>query len=150
MCKAFMEILFYFIVRRIFALNSKFRNKNDLLCARRDFNEKNCGVSTYYKGMFKPQISSIFHFDWVSDGWMAHMLGVKIIAILFKFPLLRHFPLALWHCLSFSLRTKIMAQRISILSLTCFSMTSLLTHTVAHFTRPSFRPKTNYQTLKTF
>ena len=68
MCKAFMEILFYFIVRRIFALNSKFRNKNDLLCARRDFNEKNCGVSTYYKGMFKPQISSIFHFDWVSDG----------------------------------------------------------------------------------
>ena len=30
------------------------------------------------------------------------------------------------------------------------SMTSLLTHTVAHSTRPSFRPKTNYQPLKKF
>ena len=29
-------------------------------------------------------------------------------------------------------------------------MTSLLTHTVAHSTRPSFRPKTNNQPLKTF
>ena len=29
-----------------------------------------------------------------------------------------------------------------------FSMTSLLTHTVAHFTRPSFRPKINNQPLK--
>ena len=117
MCKAFVEILFYFIERRIFAKNSKCCNKNDLLCARRDFNEKNCCVSTYYKGMFKPQISSLFHFDWVSDGWMAHMLGVKIIAIFIKFPLLKYFPLALWHCLSFSLRTKIVSQRISILSL---------------------------------
>ena len=30
------------------------------------------------------------------------------------------------------------------------SMTSLLTHTVAHSTRHSFRPKTNYQPLKKF
>ena len=30
------------------------------------------------------------------------------------------------------------------------SMTSLLTHTVAHFTRPSFRPKTNNQPIKKF
>ena len=30
------------------------------------------------------------------------------------------------------------------------SMTSLLTHTVAHSTRPSFRPKTNNQPLKMF
>ena len=30
------------------------------------------------------------------------------------------------------------------------SMTSLLTHTVAHSTRPSFRPKTNNQPLKKF
>ena len=30
------------------------------------------------------------------------------------------------------------------------SMTSLLTHTVAHFIRSSFRPKTNNQTLKKF
>ena len=31
-----------------------------------------------------------------------------------------------------------------------FSMTSLLTHTVAHSTRPSFRPKTNNQPIKKF
>ena len=30
------------------------------------------------------------------------------------------------------------------------SMTTLLTHTVAHSTKPSFRPKTNNQTLKKF
>ena len=30
------------------------------------------------------------------------------------------------------------------------SMTSLLTHTVAHSTRPSFRPKTNNQTIKKY
>jgi hypothetical protein len=32
----------------------------------------------------------------------------------------------------------------------CTSMTSLLMHTVAHFTRPSFRPKTNNQPLKKY
>ena len=31
----------------------------------------------YDKWNFKPQISSIFHFDWVSDGRMAHVLGVN-------------------------------------------------------------------------
>ena len=31
---------------------------------------------------------------------------------------------------------------------TYFSMTTLLTHTVAHSTKPSFRPKTNNQPLK--
>ena len=30
------------------------------------------------------------------------------------------------------------------------SMTTLLMHTVAHFTKPSFRPKTNNQPLKKF
>ena len=33
----------------------------------------------YDKGNFMPQISSIFHFDWASDGQMAHLLGVKIV-----------------------------------------------------------------------
>ena len=33
---------------------------------------------------------------------------------------------------------------------TFFSMTTLLTHTVAHSTKPSFRPKTNNQPLKKF
>ena len=34
-------------------------------------------ISTYDKWNVKPQISSIFHFDPVSDGRMAHVLGVK-------------------------------------------------------------------------
>ena len=34
-------------------------------------------VSTYDKWNFKPQISSIFHFDLASDGRMAHVLSVK-------------------------------------------------------------------------
>ena len=34
-------------------------------------------LSTYDKWNFKPQISSIFHFDRASDGRMAHLLGVK-------------------------------------------------------------------------
>ena len=45
---------------------------------------------------------------------------------------------------------------IASMALGCFlgytftSMTSLLTHNVAHFTRPSFRPKTNNQPIKKF
>ena len=42
-----------------------------------EFPKKSCGISTYYdKWNLKPQISSIFHFDRVSDGRMAHVLGV--------------------------------------------------------------------------
>ena len=33
---------------------------------------------------------------------------------------------------------------------TITSMTSLLTHTVAHSTRPSYRPRINHQPLKKF
>ena len=43
-----------------------------------EFPKKNCGISTYDKWNFKPQISSIFHFDPVSDGRMAHILSGKI------------------------------------------------------------------------
>ena len=43
----------------------------------RDFKQKNCGVSTYHRWNFKPQISFIFHFDHVSDGWMAPVLVVN-------------------------------------------------------------------------
>ena len=43
-----------------------------------------------------------------------------------------------------SLKNQIVVQ----LWYTAISMTSLLTHTVAHSTRPSFRPKTNNQPLK--
>ena len=42
-----------------------------------EFPKNSFGMSTYVKWNFKPQISSIFHFDQVSDGLMAHVLGVK-------------------------------------------------------------------------
>ena len=41
------------------------------------FPKKSCGISTYDKWNFKPQILSIFHFDQVSDGRMAHAVFVK-------------------------------------------------------------------------
>jgi hypothetical protein len=47
--KPFLENLFYFIERGIFASNCKFSNKNGLLCAWRDFSKTFCGISTYYK-----------------------------------------------------------------------------------------------------
>ena len=45
--------------------------------AWRNFQKHSCGISTYDNRNFKPQISSIFHFDWVGDGRMAHVLGVN-------------------------------------------------------------------------
>ena len=42
-----------------------------------EFSKKICGISTYVKWNFKPQISSIFNFDRASDGRMAHVLGVN-------------------------------------------------------------------------
>ena len=45
--------------------------------AWRDFKKTFCDVCTYDKWKFKPKISYIFHFQLVSDGWMAHVLGVK-------------------------------------------------------------------------
>ena len=56
---------------------SKFSNRNDILCARRDLKEK-CDVRSYDKWNFKSTISSLFHFDQVTDGWMSHVLGVKL------------------------------------------------------------------------
>ena len=38
------------IKRRIFALNYRFSNKNDLVCAWREFHSTSCVLSTYYKG----------------------------------------------------------------------------------------------------
>ena len=77
----FLDSLIYFNKGRIFAWNYKCRNKNGLLCAWRDFQKNLCDVSTYDKWNFKPQISSIFHFERVSDGWMAHVLGVNVNTI---------------------------------------------------------------------
>ena len=47
--KPFLEIFSYFIERGIFASNCKFNNKNDLLCAWRDFNKTFCDISTCHK-----------------------------------------------------------------------------------------------------
>ena len=40
MRKVFLLKKIYFIERRVFAQNYKFRNKNDLLCAWRNFKKK--------------------------------------------------------------------------------------------------------------
>ena len=61
------------IERRSFEQKYKFSNKNDM----EECSKKNCGKSTYDKWTFKPQFSSIFYFDRVSDSRMAHVLGVK-------------------------------------------------------------------------
>ena len=55
----------------------KLSNKNDMLCPWRNFQKHSCGISIYDKWNFKPQISSIFHFDRISDNCMVYVLGVK-------------------------------------------------------------------------
>ena len=47
------------------------------MCAWRNFPKKSFGTAIYVEWNFKPQISSIFHFDRVSDSQMAHVSGVK-------------------------------------------------------------------------
>ena len=48
--------------------NCTFNNKNDLRFAWRDFNKTFCDVlCTYHKCNFKPQISPIFHFEYVNE-----------------------------------------------------------------------------------
>ena len=48
-----------------------------MVCTWRNFQKKSHGISKYDKWNFKPQILFIFQFDQGSDGWMAHVLGVK-------------------------------------------------------------------------
>ena len=48
-----------------------------IVSAWRNFQKTSCGMPTYDKWNFVPQILSIFHFDQVSDVRMAHVLGVK-------------------------------------------------------------------------
>ena len=52
-------------------------SKNDTFCAWRDFNKKICDVCTYIKWNFKPQISPIFHIEYVNQVWISGVLGVK-------------------------------------------------------------------------
>ena len=55
-------------------------------CAHGGISKKKIGgISTFDKWNFKPQISFIFHFDGVSDGRMAHVLGVNHILRLLEF-----------------------------------------------------------------
>ena len=44
----------------------------------------NLTFRTFDKWNFKPKISSIFHVDQVTDGWMSHVFGVKLsLSIIF-------------------------------------------------------------------
>ena len=61
------------------AQNYKVSNENYRFCTGRDFNKTSCGISTYHKWMFKLEISSIFHFDWASDGRMASRLFLTFL-----------------------------------------------------------------------
>ena len=60
----------YLIESRNFDQKYKFSNRNDMVSAWRNFQKKSCGISTYDNWNFKPQISSIFHFDRASGGQM--------------------------------------------------------------------------------
>ena len=72
----------YLIERRSFDQTYKFSNKNDIVCEWRKKNP--CGISTYDKWNFKPQILYIFHLDRASDGRMAHILSVNVKASALK------------------------------------------------------------------
>ena len=41
--------------------------------------KKNGGECCKHKWSFKPKISSIFHFWLVNDGWLSHLLYVKLV-----------------------------------------------------------------------
>ena len=58
-------------------IKSTYKFSNDMVIAWRNFQKNSCGISTYHKLNFKPQISFIFHFERLSDGPMARVLGVK-------------------------------------------------------------------------
>ena len=79
----------YLIERRSFDQKYKFSNKNDMVCAWKNFQKGSCGISTYDKWNFKQQISSIFHFDRISDGRRAHVLIVNQIVIIENAPVCR-------------------------------------------------------------
>ena len=45
------------------------------------FEKKNCDECMYTKWNCKPQISPIFHFECINEGWISGVLGVKEIMI---------------------------------------------------------------------
>ena len=58
-----------------FFRNSKKEDEFKKSC--RNF-KKNCGECYEHKWNFKPKFSSIFHFWLVNDGWISHILYVKL------------------------------------------------------------------------
>ena len=65
-----------------FCQNCKFSNKNYHFCAQRNFKQKNCDACSYNKWNLKPQISPIFHFEYVNPVWISGVVGVKKHTIL--------------------------------------------------------------------
>ena len=76
-----------------------------------------------------------------APGWIKRVIftSTSDVSIAYLLPLL--------DCIVFEFRWQFSD---SIYNIYTFSMTSLLTHTVTHSTRPSFRPKSNNQPLKKF
>ena len=65
-----------------FCQNCKFSNKYYHFCAQRNFKQKNCDACSYNKWNLKPQISPIFHFEYVNPVWISGVVGVKKHTIL--------------------------------------------------------------------
>ena len=66
MCKAFLRPTDLLYKREDLGQKYKFSDKNDLLCAQRDFKNNHRGIYNYAKRKFKPKISSIFYFKYVN------------------------------------------------------------------------------------
>ena len=74
--RPFSENLFYFIERWIFAKTANSVIKMTSF-AHGGISKKNCDACTYDKWNSKPQISTIFHFEYVNEAWISVVLGVK-------------------------------------------------------------------------
>ena len=78
MRKPFSIKWIYLIERRSFDQKYKFSNKNDMVCAWRDFNSTSCVLSRYPKRPVRVEKSSIFNFEYVNEVWISGVLGVKL------------------------------------------------------------------------
>ena len=82
MCKAFFKKSFLLHRKVDFCQNRKFSNKNYHFCAQRNFKQNNCDACSYNKWNLKPQISPIFHFEYVNPVGISGVVGVKKHTIL--------------------------------------------------------------------
>ena len=67
MRKTFSTKWIYLIERRSFDQKYKFSDKNDIVCAWRDFNSTFCVLSRYPKRPVRIEKSSIFNFEYVKE-----------------------------------------------------------------------------------